>query len=113
MAKVHLTRQFMKSLLNFQLSSTVFPIYVFCLGNATSSNQELASYFECPVCFDYALPPIMQCQSGHIVCQSCRQKLSMCPTCRGPLGKSCVHVYHVYFIFHIINLVITNGILVQ
>ncbi|XP_060566537.1 E3 ubiquitin-protein ligase SIAH1A-like [Ruditapes philippinarum] len=56
-------------------------------GNATSSNQELASYFECPVCFDYALPPIMQCQSGHIVCQSCRQKLTMCPTCRGPLGN--------------------------
>ncbi|KAL3843274.1 hypothetical protein ACJMK2_021216 [Sinanodonta woodiana] len=54
---------------------------------SSSSNQELASYFECPVCFDYALPPIMQCQSGHIVCQACRQKLSMCPTCRGPLGN--------------------------
>ncbi|KAK3104126.1 hypothetical protein FSP39_024624 [Pinctada imbricata] len=29
----------------------------------------------------------MQCQSGHIVCQQCRSKLSMCPTCRGPLGN--------------------------
>lgn len=53
----------------------------------SSNNQDLASLFECPVCFDYALPPIMQCQSGHIVCQSCRQKLNLCPTCRGPLGN--------------------------
>eukprot|EP00918_Siedleckia_nematoides_P092334 GHVU01202784.1.p1 GENE.GHVU01202784.1~~GHVU01202784.1.p1 ORF type:complete len:305 (+),score=22.57 GHVU01202784.1:66-980(+) len=54
---------------------------------ATASGNDLASLFECPVCFDYALPPIMQCQSGHIVCSSCRPKLTMCPTCRGPLGN--------------------------
>ncbi|XP_064634463.1 E3 ubiquitin-protein ligase SIAH1A-like [Lineus longissimus] len=54
---------------------------------ASNSNNDLASLFECPVCFDYALPPIMQCQSGHIVCSSCRPKLSSCPTCRGPLGN--------------------------
>ena len=54
---------------------------------ASGSSNDLASLFECPVCFDYALPPIMQCQSGHIVCSSCRPKLSLCPTCRGPLGE--------------------------
>ena len=59
----------------------------FCDTGPAANNSDLASYFECPVCFDYALPPIMQCQSGHIVCQSCRQKLATCPTCRGPLGK--------------------------
>lgn len=48
---------------------------------------DLASLFECPVCFDYVLPPILQCQSGHLVCSNCRPKLSCCPTCRGPLGK--------------------------
>ncbi|XP_048727232.1 E3 ubiquitin-protein ligase Siah1-like [Ostrea edulis] len=57
------------------------------LAAAGSSNSDLASLFECPVCFDYALPPITQCQSGHIVCQACKQKLNMCPTCRGPLGN--------------------------
>lgn len=56
------------------------------LPNGTSNN-DLATLFECPVCFDYALPPIMQCQSGHIVCSSCRPKLSSCPTCRGQLGN--------------------------
>lgn len=50
-------------------------------------SADLASLFECPVCFDYVLPPILQCQSGHLVCSSCRPKLSCCPTCRGPLGN--------------------------
>lgn len=49
--------------------------------------QELINLFECPVCFDYALPPILQCQSGHIVCSNCRPKLSCCPSCRSPLGN--------------------------
>lgn len=49
---------------------------------------ELTALFECPVCFDYVLPPILQCQAGHLVCNTCRQKLSCCPTCRGPLTPS-------------------------
>ncbi|TGZ67463.1 hypothetical protein CRM22_004772 [Opisthorchis felineus] len=52
-----------------------------------SNAVDLASLFECPVCMDYALPPILQCQSGHIVCASCRSKLSSCPTCRGNLDN--------------------------
>lgn len=50
--------------------------------------DELAALFECPVCFEIVLPPIMQCQVGHLVCASCRPKLSCCPTCRGNLGTS-------------------------
>ncbi|XP_063698732.1 E3 ubiquitin-protein ligase SIAH1A-like [Culicoides brevitarsis] len=50
-------------------------------------SNDLASLFECPVCFDYVLPPILQCQSGHLVCSSCRSKLTCCPTCRGSLGN--------------------------
>ena len=30
------------------------------LNSSSSNNQDLASLFECPVCFDYVLPPIMQ-----------------------------------------------------
>jgi len=52
----------------------------------TTNQQDLCSLFECPVCFDYVLPPILQCQAGHLVCQHCRPKLTCCPTCRGPLG---------------------------
>ncbi|XP_032892287.1 E3 ubiquitin-protein ligase SIAH1 isoform X3 [Amblyraja radiata] len=57
------------------------------LTGTTASNSDLASLFECPVCFDYVLPPILQCQSGHLVCSNCRPKLTCCPTCRGPLGS--------------------------
>lgn len=52
-----------------------------------SMSADLASLFECPVCFDYVLPPILQCHSGHLVCSSCRSKLTCCPTCRGALGN--------------------------
>ncbi|KAL5964766.1 E3 ubiquitin-protein ligase sina, partial [Taenia solium] len=52
---------------------------------APTNSMDLVSLFECPVCMDFALPPILQCQSGHIVCASCRTKLSSCPTCRGNL----------------------------
>ncbi|CAB1437793.1 unnamed protein product [Pleuronectes platessa] len=48
----------------------------------------LAALFECPVCSDSVLPPILQCQAGHLLCNLCRQKLSCCPTCRGPLTPS-------------------------
>ncbi|KAG7161122.1 E3 ubiquitin-protein ligase Siah1-like [Homarus americanus] len=57
-------------------------------GAPPGGNTELASLFECPVCFDYVLPPILQCQSGHLVCANCRPKLTCCPTCRGPLDKT-------------------------
>lgn len=56
---------------------------------------DLASLFECPVCFDYVLPPIFQCQAGHLACSNCRPKLTCCPTCRGPLGK----YFNVFFLF--------------
>ncbi|XP_024858912.1 E3 ubiquitin-protein ligase Siah2-like [Kryptolebias marmoratus] len=61
-----------------------------CLPSAGLPGQpaELTALFECPVCFDYVLPPILQCQAGHLVCNPCRQKLSCCPTCRGPLSPS-------------------------
>ncbi|KAL1455153.1 hypothetical protein WDU94_009268 [Cyamophila willieti] len=57
------------------------------LSNSAGTSTDLASLFECPVCFDYVLPPIIQCQSGHLVCSNCRPKLTCCPTCRGPLGN--------------------------
>ncbi len=36
-------------------------------GSTVASSADLASFFECPVCFEYVLPPILQCPSGHLV----------------------------------------------
>ncbi|XP_050426973.1 E3 ubiquitin-protein ligase SIAH1A-like [Adelges cooleyi] len=56
-------------------------------SSASIVSGNLASLFDCPVCFDHMLPPILQCQSGHLVCSACRPKLNnCCPTCRGPIG---------------------------
>lgn len=63
--------------------------------------EELAALFECPVCFEIVLPPIMQCQVGHLVCANCRPKLSCCPTCRGPLGmKNILSISTFYNMFY-------------
>lgn len=50
-------------------------------------SSEIKSLFECPICFDYATPPIYQCQNGHLVCQGCSSKITHCPTCRVLISK--------------------------
>uniref|UniRef100_A0A0N4ZBB6 E3 ubiquitin-protein ligase n=1 Tax=Parastrongyloides trichosuri TaxID=131310 RepID=A0A0N4ZBB6_PARTI len=49
------------------------------------SSTDVLNAFECPVCMEYMVPPLYQCSSGHLVCDSCRPKLSCCPSCRGPV----------------------------
>lgn len=58
------------------------------MNDRIPSTSELTQLFECPVCFDYVLPPILQCQNGHLVCQSCRGKITCCPTCRVPIASA-------------------------
>lgn len=53
--------------------------------NSSTTSQSLTLLFECPVCYEPVLPPIIQCQAGHLVCNTCRPKLNCCPTCRAPL----------------------------
>ncbi|KAJ4432539.1 hypothetical protein ANN_21162 [Periplaneta americana] len=45
--------------------------------------QELLQGLECPVCFDYMVPPITLCENGHNICKICKPKLFECPTCKG------------------------------
>ncbi|KAI6171447.1 E3 ubiquitin-protein ligase siah-1 [Aphelenchoides bicaudatus] len=56
---------------------------VISLESPASSNAELLSAFECPVCMEYMLPPYLQCKSGHLLCGNCRPKVNFCPACRG------------------------------
>ena len=51
---------------------------------------DFKSLFECPICFDYAVPPIYQCQNGHLVCQACSTKIVHCPTCRVPITEPAI-----------------------
>ncbi|KAL1439413.1 hypothetical protein MTO96_010232 [Rhipicephalus appendiculatus] len=53
--------------------------------NATGSEDSMLSLFECPVCLDSVLPPIVQCRNGHLVCATCRANVDTCPVCREQL----------------------------
>jgi len=48
---------------------------------ATSINKDL---LECPVCTSEMRPPkrIFQCIAGHSLCEECKSKVRICPTCR-------------------------------
>jgi E3 ubiquitin-protein ligase SIAH1 len=48
----------------------------------SSVEQSLYSQLECPVCMEYMRPPIVLCANGHNICDTCKQKVPHCPTCR-------------------------------
>lgn len=51
-------------------------------------DRVLLELLNCPVCLERMLPPLMQCEQGHLLCNACRARpsCSVCPTCRaGPV----------------------------
>ena len=53
------------------------------------TEEGLKDILECPVCLQVPRqPPIYQCERGHCVCSVCHAKLTNCPVCRIPLGKT-------------------------
>ena len=53
------------------------------------TEEGLKDVLECPVCLEVPRqPPIYQCERGHCVCSVCHAKLTNCPVCRIPLGKT-------------------------
>ena len=47
--------------------------------------QSLFRQLECPVCAEYMVPPITFCVNGHNICNICRPRITVCPTCRQQL----------------------------
>ena len=53
------------------------------------STDELKEFLECPVCLRVPRSaPVYQCDRGHVVCNECHPKLSLCPMCRCPMGHT-------------------------
>lgn len=45
--------------------------------------QEKESQLKCPVCYETVSSPIFMChQMQHLICSSCRPRLTKCPVCR-------------------------------
>jgi hypothetical protein len=47
-----------------------------------SVNNSIISLLECPVCYDYLIPPIRQCKNAHNICSQCKKKITKCPICK-------------------------------
>lgn len=61
-----------------------------------SQIPELLSELECPLCSDFILPPIRQCETGHSYCSTCFAKIRNCPQCSAPKSKSrCFALEHI------------------
>jgi len=75
----------MKKLAAMEKAQTTLPPIAPTLMPITN---DLAQLFECPVCFETALPPIFQCPAGHLICNHCKHKVrGTCPQCRSALGN--------------------------
>uniref|UniRef100_A0A3P8QZR4 Uncharacterized protein n=1 Tax=Astatotilapia calliptera TaxID=8154 RepID=A0A3P8QZR4_ASTCA len=66
--------------------SRLTPITI--LSGTTDPNMEIVSQFQCPVCLDYALLPVLQCQSGHLsnfLINTCHEHICALDAVRGSL----------------------------
>ena len=50
----------------------------FIMQSIESKEKDL----ECPVCLETAIAPIFSCPESHVICSTCRPKVSKCPECR-------------------------------
>ena len=58
-------------------------------SNSIISTNQIIGAMECNTCLEVPSEnPIYQCDNGHILCASCRQKLTNCPECRFTLRKT-------------------------
>ena len=56
--------------------------------------KELQDSVECPVCFSIPrAPPVPCCSNGHVICNKCKDKVDVCPTCRVTM-TNCVSQVH-------------------
>ena len=48
--------------------------------------QSMEQSLECPVCMETCLAPIFQCEESHLICDRCRDRVTICPVCRVKYG---------------------------
>ncbi|CAG9769241.1 unnamed protein product [Ceutorhynchus assimilis] len=49
---------------------------------------DLLHEFECPICMEYMVPPIYQCEIGHSFCQVCKDTQTVCPSCKAEFKRT-------------------------
>ncbi|CAG9818038.1 unnamed protein product [Phaedon cochleariae] len=57
------------------------------LRNDMNANDEcLKKQLRCPICMEYMISKIYNCENGHVLCDACKLRLTECPSCRTKLG---------------------------
>jgi hypothetical protein len=52
------------------------------MSSPENLDWELLKELECPICLEYMVSAINMCGNGHNMCNSCRSKVSNCPSCK-------------------------------
>ncbi|CAG9824089.1 unnamed protein product [Phaedon cochleariae] len=52
------------------------------------SLEKLKKQLQCPICMEYMIGKIYNCEKGHVLCDTCKLQLTECPSCRASLGES-------------------------
>ncbi|CAG9824091.1 unnamed protein product [Phaedon cochleariae] len=50
--------------------------------------EKLKRQFLCPICMEYMVDKIYNCEKGHVLCKNCKVQLTECPSCRIKLGEA-------------------------
>lgn len=56
--------------------------------NQLVSRTGFGRIIECPVCKEYLTAPIYNCNTGHAICKSCKNQVTICPLCKAFVGNS-------------------------
>jgi len=57
------------------------------MSSPENLDWDLLKELECPICMEYMVSAINMCENGHNMCNSCRSKMSICPSCQGEFIK--------------------------
>ncbi|CAH1176966.1 unnamed protein product [Phaedon cochleariae] len=50
--------------------------------------EKFKKQLQCPICMEYMIGKIYNCEKGHVLCDTCKLQLTECPSCRANLGES-------------------------
>ncbi|CAG9824087.1 unnamed protein product [Phaedon cochleariae] len=50
--------------------------------------EKFKKQLQCPICMEYMIGKIYNCEKGHVLCDTCKLQLTECPSCRASLGES-------------------------
>ena len=52
-----------------------------------SFRDDFVTSMQCPICMEFFTSTIFQCDSGHSLCETCCNKISVCPLCKSQIGR--------------------------